>query len=84
MNDDPSDPVIRDEVSSVTIIFKVPQEQIRDVEITFPIAATIEEVKEGLERDHISHPKVHQSRLFRAGKVLSNADVLESILINVS
>ena len=42
---------------SVTILFKIPQEHIQNIELTFPLSASMEVVKQEIEKKHQVKPK---------------------------
>jgi hypothetical protein len=71
--------------SDVVILFKIPQEQIADIELSFPLTATIEDVKREISQKHSLKPAPQKQKLFFAGRMLATpTDTLSDILAGVS
>ena len=71
--------------SDVVILFKIPQEQIADIELSFPLTATIDDVKKEISVKHTLKPSAHKQKLFFAGRLLASAtEPLSTILAGVS
>lgn len=72
-------------IRTATILFKVPQEAIQDIELTLSVELTIDQVKRQIERRHPLKPRPAKQKIFFAGKLLSSpTDTLLEILVGVS
>jgi len=65
----------------VEILFKIPQESIKDISMKVKLHSTIEEVKKFIEKEHQLKPLPNKQKIFFAGKLLSdNKQKLSQIL----
>ena len=91
MNDDIllGDQITQDEVQSlrkddeVEILFKVPQETIQNITLRLKISFTIEQVKKEIEKKHALKPNAAKQKIFYAGKLLGNHEVLKDLFQGV-
>eukprot|EP00347_Sterkiella_histriomuscorum_P020485 403337620 len=66
--------------SKIEILFKVPQEHIQNIQLKFEPDTSIEQIKKEIEAQHPMKPKALKQKIFYAGKLRDNKELLREVL----